>query len=153
MVSWMAGCKKALYVDGIVKCLDNDTELDVYEALYRLKRGDLIVFSHKKESLSWIELARIHSKRDPTVWIMFSVYYDLRERGRRVKPGPHQNGFTLYVGEKPVASVFVAEETVSFKIRRLIEWLEYSRRIGREAIMAIVDKHGDVSYYVFEKFS
>uniref|UniRef100_A0A7J3ZL91 tRNA intron endonuclease catalytic domain-containing protein n=1 Tax=Fervidicoccus fontis TaxID=683846 RepID=A0A7J3ZL91_9CREN len=146
-------CKLAVYHGGETgECIEKEKEIDVYQLAYSCKKGGTKVVGPEGRELTWFDIIKLYSKDEPRAWIMFSVYYDLKERGRVVKRGPHKEGFTLYRGDKPVANVFVLEETVQFKISKIIEWLDYSRRQQRDLIIAIVDKHGDTSYYMLESF-
>ncbi len=43
--------------------------------------------------------------------------------------------------------VYVLEENNLIMLNRLIELIELSHRRGREVVFALVDKHGDVTYY------
>ena len=149
-----SGCRKAVFKgDLYCECIEDGGKIDVYEASYKAKKGVLEIIDETGETLTWFEAIRRFSEKDPRAWIMFTVYNDLRERGRVVKLGPYENSFTLYVSGKPKAIIFVLEETVLLKIDLLREYLESSMKMGRECILAIVDKHGDVSYYRVGKFS
>jgi len=150
-------CKAAVYSGGSFGvCVEpehpDEKEVDVYQLAYLAKKGRAAVRSPDGKTLSWFEVIERYSKEEPRAWVMFSVYYDLTERGRVVKVGPHREGFTLYKGGKPVANVLVLEETTQLRISELVEQLERSMKQGRGLIAAIVDKHGDVSYYTIEAF-
>ncbi len=148
------GCRKAVFKGELYcECVDDNSRIDVYEAAYKVKKGFMEVTDENGVQLTWFEVIRRFSRTEPRAWIMFTVYNDLRERGRVVKLGPYENSFTLYVSGKPKAIIFVLEETVLLKINTLKEYLESSMKMGRECILAIVDKHGDVSYYSVGKFS
>ena len=151
-VNGMSECKRALYADDKFVCLKNNEELSVFDVLYNGKKGELEIIDENGANIDWFELAIELSRKEAELWIMFTVYYDLRERGRKTEQGPFNNSFTLYIGGKPKMLVFVTEETVSFPSKKVVEWLEASRKMGREAVLAIVDKHGEVSYYSIEKF-
>lgn len=125
--------------------------LDPYETLYELKKGKVVVKDHSGTAYgSWFEALKDFSVCEPRAWIMFSVYYDLRERGRVLRTGPLPNSFTMFKGPKPEALVIVLEETVKFVVEEIFQWMETARKMGRECLLAIVDKHGDVSYYKLE---
>jgi tRNA-intron endonuclease len=146
-------CKKGLVTGPKIVCRDKKSvNLDLFEAVYKAKKGEMTLIDEDEKILSWFDAARILSKFKHNFWIMFSVYYDLRERGRNLSYGPYENSFTLYMKDKPLYHVFVTEETFSFPVSQIVEWLESSMKMGREPILAIVDKHGDVSYYTLEKF-
>lgn len=132
-------------------CDETSGELDPYEAIYEFKKNRAIIKDADGKVYSdWFEVLKLYSMCEPRAWIMFSVYYDLRERGRILKTGPLPNSFTMYKGPKPEALILVLEETVKFKVVEIFHWIETARRMNRDCILAIVDKHGDVSYYQLE---
>lgn len=146
-------CKKIVFTDkGVCWCEEIGDQIEVYDALYRARKGFSELVDENGKTLTWFEAIRRFSVHEPRAWIMFTVYNDLRERGRVIKLGPHSNGFTLYKGGKPYANIFVLEETVEFPVEEIINMLEYSRKMQRETILAVVDKHGDTSYYIIGKF-
>ncbi|MEM1619280.1 MAG: hypothetical protein QXU97_03450 [Fervidicoccaceae archaeon] len=148
-----APCSIAVYRGGPTgECLEPPGEIDVFELAYATKKGKTEARGSDGNKIDWIDVIRIYSSEEPRAWVMFSVYYDLIERGRLVKRGPLPHGFTMYSGGKPLANIVVLEETVPLVVNSLIEWLQTSRKQGRALILAIVDKHGDVSYYQLEGF-
>ncbi|MEM0021133.1 MAG: hypothetical protein QW039_05755 [Fervidicoccaceae archaeon] len=149
----MAKCSRARLIENKFVCEDSQERIEFLDGLYRTKKGSMKVSDEEGKELDWLEIMRIRSKSDANSWIIFSVYYDLRERGRSVREGPFPNTLELVSEGKPFALVFVVEETIKFKVKVLSDWLDLSRRFGREVIIAIVDKHGDVSYYTMERFS
>jgi len=153
MVILLGKCNEARLHKNKLECVDSEEALDFFDAVYRAKKGSLKIKDNEGKELSWFEVIFNRAKEEPNTWILFSVYYDLRERGRNVREGPFPNTLELISNEKPYAFVFVVEETVKFEIVNLVQWLDLSRRFGREVIVAIVDKHGDVSYYSMERFS
>ncbi|HEW64276.1 hypothetical protein [Fervidicoccus fontis] len=150
----MKECTKAKYLreKRELVCYTGE-KLDFYETAYMCKKGKIIITDEDQKTLEWYDIVLDRSQLENNAWILFSVYYDLRERGRILKYGPFQNSFTLYQNNKPISLVFVYEETFEFKVSTLLDLLDAAKRLNREAILAVVDKHGDVSYYTFEKFS
>jgi tRNA-intron endonuclease len=145
-------CRIAKLVGDELYCSEGESKLEFYEAIYKAKKGTLKIIKEGKE-LSWLEALLQKTKNDQNAWIIFSVYYDLIERGRKTREGPFPNTLELISDGKPYAIVFVVEETVRFKVEQIAEWLDISRRLGKDSIIAIVDKHGDVSYYIMERFA
>ncbi|OYT47399.1 MAG: hypothetical protein B6U85_05330 [Desulfurococcales archaeon ex4484_42] len=43
--------------------------------------------------------------------------------------------------------VFVAEENSPLEAKQLIEWIDVAIKKGYEPVLAVVDAHGDVTYY------
>ncbi len=79
------------------------------------------------------------------VWIVFTVYNDLRNRGKKVEV-LGDNLLLMRMGTKNI-DVYVLEENNLVSLNRLIELIEISHRRGRDVVFALVDKHGDVTYY------
>lgn len=151
----MPECHTAIFrrADGkcVFECEEGGEELDPYEVLYSLKKNKAAAKTPEGALFSsWFNALRLYSTCDPRAWIMFSVYYDLRERGRILKTGPLTNSFTMYKGARPHALIIVLEETVKFDVEEIFKWIEMARKMGRDCILAVVDKHGDVSYYQLE---
>lgn len=142
-----------MIVGGEAICVERKMKLEFYEAIYKAKKGALKIIDENGKELTWLDALFLRTKIDQNAWIIFSVYYDLIERGRRTREGPFPNTLELISDGKPYALVFIVEETVKFRIDQIVDWLDISRRLGKEAIIAIVDKHGDVSYYSMERFS
>jgi tRNA-intron endonuclease len=148
-------CSVAIFEKKDDKCVfvcdETSRELDPYETIYEFKKNKLVVKDSDGNVYSgWFEALKHFSTCEPRAWIMFSVYYDLRERGRMLKTGPLPNSFTMYKGPKPESLIIVLEETVKFKVEEIFRWIETAKRMNRDCILAIVDKHGDVSYYQLE---
>lgn len=146
-------CDKLVYEGSLfLECRESGEKVDLYEAAYLTMKGQVEVQDREGRRLGWIDLIIEASSHEPHSWVMFTVYYDLRERGRVLKLGPLTNAFTLYKSGSPRSIVMVLEETRLFPVEDIVEWIETARRLSRELVLAIVDKHGDVSYYVVERF-
>lgn len=146
-------CEKLVYNgEPFLECVEGGGRIDIYEAAYLQRKNRVEIIGSDGAPLDWISLIIEASRNEPRSWVMFTVYHDLRERGRVLKLGPLPNAFTLYKTGAPRALVIVLEETYKFRVDEIIEWIEYARRLSRELILAIVDKHGDVSYYTVERF-
>ncbi|HDD26374.1 MAG TPA: hypothetical protein ENF75_04715, partial [Acidilobales archaeon] len=76
----------------------------------------------------------------------FAVYYDLRMRGRRVRMGFQENDLIVEYGSEKIA-VFVTEENNPIAVSKLLEWIKYALSKGLKPILAVVDMHGDITYY------
>jgi len=146
-------CTSAKLVKDEVVCSDSEAKLELLEALYKSKKGSLKIFDEKGKEISWLDVIVRKIKQNPNLWILFSVYYDLTERGRKVREGPFPSTLELLSDNRAYALVYVIEETIKFQVKQIAEWLDVSRRLEKEMILAIVDKHGDVSYYSVERFT
>jgi len=148
------GHARRLYSEGFGILKGDVLELEDVEVAYLAYRGTVKpVF--KGEEVSLEKLFQILERNNPELPLMFTVYQDLRMRGRVVRPGYRRNVLLLYTkGAKSVADkavYVVGEETAEFTIEELIKWITEALKLNKEPIVAIVDKHGDVTYYEVKK--
>lgn len=126
--------------------------LSLYEAAYLSEIGWLKVRG-KDKVLSLDEISRLIKKVNESGWTKYIVYRDLRSKGYVVRDGfGHGLDFRVYergtYGEKPakyVVSVF--NEGNKMKLSKLKKLVELSLRLGKELILAVVDRRGEVIYY------
>ncbi len=121
------------------------------EALYLAYRGRIIV-ELKGSALSFKDLMAFFSRRDEMLWVKFTVYHDLRNRGRRVSPGPRDNSLVYLSPNGRRIEVYVLEESRMTSLSEIAEYMDSSLRNDRLPVLAIVDRHGDVTYYSISKF-
>ncbi|MCD6114475.1 MAG: hypothetical protein J7J78_04170 [Thermoprotei archaeon] len=145
---------RKLYSEGFGILKGDVLELEDVEVAYLAYRGT-VKPDFKGEEVSLEKLFQILERNNPELPLMFTVYQDLRMRGRVVKPGYRRNVLLLYTkGAKSVADkavYVVGEETAEFTIEELIKWITEALKLNKEPIVAIVDKHGDVTYYEVKK--
>lgn len=117
--------------------------LDVSEVAYIIYKnlGKLVVDG---EELTLDELFTKYS-RNPNDWIKFVVMCDLRDRGRKVKAGFSDNSLIFERDGKYL--VYVTEENSPITPNDLVNWLSSASSKEYEPIVAVVDAHGDVTYY------
>ncbi len=116
--------------------------LTIVEALWLMySRNRKIVYNNRVLDVE--DLLKI-AKND-FVWITFTVYNDLRNRGKKVDV-VGDNLLLMHIGNRDI-DVYILEENNLVLLSRLIELIELSHRRGRDVIFALVDKHGDVTYY------
>jgi len=124
------------------------------EALFLLERGRIEVFDENGKKLSFQELMRYCSSKDPDIMSNFIVYRDLRTRGYVVRPGIEGAAeFRLYErGSKnkdKVAKYLIKTfcEGMSLSLTELDKLSTLARNLGKELVLAIVDRQGDTTYY------
>lgn len=139
---------RRLYGEGYGVLEGDKLVLEPVEAVYLVYNGRLKV-KCDDEVLECSRLLEILKQYDPQLWIKFSVYYDLRRRGRIVKPGPSRNSLLMFKGKSKPSKyiVYVVEETVMMELSNLIEWIDMASRMDKDVLLAVVDKHGDITYY------
>lgn len=98
------------------------------------------------ERRDWAGALRIISEQGVDLEL-FLVYYDLRRRGRKVRPGHRPR--TLLLEERPgrVAEVLVLSEGRPVRASDIVEWSRLAVSDSHEPVLAIVDENGGITYY------
>jgi len=101
-----------------------------------------------KDAEGEVDLKKLFVKyaRSRYDWIKFTVLTDLRNRGRKTRSGFSQNTLIYEWGNEKIM-VFVTEENSPIVAGELIEWIKISLSKGYQPVIAVVDAHGDVTYY------
>lgn len=130
--------------------------LYMYEALYLLYTKRLII-RRGEDTLSFHELVSEALKHDPSIWTKFLIYRDLRSRGYVAREGfGFGNDFRVYErGEYSIKSaryiVFGLNEGREVKIDDLSRMVEQIGGMGKEPIVAVIERRGEVIYYSVER--
>lgn len=131
---------------------DGSIRLYYYEALYLLYIGKLSL-SEKGRQVSFEELAERAVRRNPSAWVAFMVYRDLRSKGYVVREG---FGFGLdfrvyeagtYGSKAAKYVVFCLNEGFTIKLADLERLVGGIMRIGKQPIVAVLERRGEVIYY------
>jgi tRNA-intron endonuclease len=134
-----------------------DLLLRDYEALYLLysKKLDLVDRAGKK--VSFEKLAEVSQKNEEDSWTKFVIYRDLRSRGYIVREG-FGFGTDLRVYErgdypkKPAKYVvFALDEGIEKGMADLQKSVREMAKMGKEAIIAVIERRGEVIYYKVSK--
>lgn len=128
--------------------------LNPVEALILLERNRIKVIDNNGKEYTFNELMRYLEKKDKNIWIKYIVYRDLRSRGYIVRLGPGDIAeYRLYergakIG-RDVAKylIGIVQEGKPFSLTELDKITKASRSLGKELILAIVDRQGDITYY------
>jgi tRNA splicing endonuclease len=120
---------------------------------YLLDVSEVALIIHRKladviDSEGIVTLTRLFKKyrQSQYDWIKFTVLLDLRTRGRKAKAGYSANTLIYEKGGSKVM-VYVTEENTPIKAGDIAEWVDSALKKGYEPILAVVDAHGDVTYY------
>ncbi|MBI2671245.1 tRNA-intron lyase [Candidatus Woesearchaeota archaeon] len=133
---------------------DNKIRYSLVEALYLLEKGKIVVYSQKNKKTDFEDFVKKATKYEPTFWIRYCVFRDMRSRGyivktalkfgadfrvyeRGVKPGEDHAKWILYpVHESNVFSwhEFAAKNRVAHSTRKRL-------------LIGIVDDEDDTTYY------
>jgi tRNA-intron endonuclease, archaea type len=137
---------------------DSDYVLKSYEALYLSYTKKITVKDHDK-ILGFEDLVRILIKRDKNILTKFMVYRDLRSRGYIPKEGfGFGVDFRVYgrgeYGKKPAKYVvFGISEGTKINADRLAKTIEQIVRMGKDAVVAVIERRGEVIYYKMSRVS
>src|ERR687897_849859 len=135
---------------------DSEYVLKPYEALYLIYTKKLII-KDRDNTVDFDGLVRTILKRDKNILTRFMVYRDLRSRGYIPKEGfGFGVDFRVYErGEyekKPAKYVvFGISEGTKIKADKLAETIEQITRMGKDAVIAVIERRGDVIYYKMSK--
>jgi tRNA-intron endonuclease, archaea type len=137
---------------------DGEYVLKSYEALY-LSYTSKITIKDQDKTLDFDSLVRVSLKGDKDILTRFMVYRDLRSRGYVPKEGfGFGVDFRVYErGEyekKPAKYVvFGISEGTKVKANKLAETIEHITRMGKDAVIAVIERRGEVIYYKMSKAS
>ena len=132
--------------------------LKPYEALY-LMHTNRLKASKGKQPLGFDSLLRVALKFDKNILTKFLIYRDLRSRGYVAKEGfGFGVDFRVYDRgefEKKAARyvVFGINEGTNTRVRTLSKILQDINIMGKDAIVAVVERRGEVIYYKLDKMN
>ncbi len=121
-----------------------DGFLEVLEAAYLVAKCIISIGSE----CGWVVSLDLISRVSPGDMDLFFVYYDLRKRGRIVTRGFRPGTLIMRKGSKgrPV-EILVLREGVLVELEDIVEWSRLASGDGMDPVVAIVDGHGNVTYY------
>ena len=127
-----------------------------YEALYLLHSKKLNLVKAGKRVV-FESLAEETQRKARDSWTKFIIYRDLRSRGYVVREG-FGFGTDLRVyerGDYPKKAakyvVFALDEGIERKVEDLQESVKEMARMDKEAIIAVIERRGEVIYYRVSK--
>ena len=132
--------------------------LKSFESLYLLFTDRLTLFMGKK-NIDFDSFLQICKKHDKDILTKFLVYRDLRNRGYTVKDGlGFGSDFRVY--DKPFSPkssskflVFGLNEGKHEKISELRKKIEEITKMGKEPIIAVIQRQGEIIYYKVSKMN
>jgi tRNA-intron endonuclease len=134
-----------------------DILLRDYEALYLLHSNKLDLEDEGGKKVSFEKLAEVSQKKAGDSWTKFVIYRDLRSRGYIVREG-FGFGTDLRVYErgdyprKPAKYVvFALDEGIEKRMADLQKSVREMAKMGKEAIIAVIERRGEVIYYKVSK--
>jgi len=128
-----------------------------YEALFLLYSKKLNLTDKSGSAVGFEKLAELTQKAARDSWTKFMIYRDLRGRGYVVREG-FGFGTDLRVYErgdypkKPAKYVvFALDEGIEQSMAELQKSVREMAKMGKEAIIAVIERRGEVIYYKVSK--
>lgn len=125
--------------------------LESYEALFLLYSKRLIL--KNKTIVDFSNFLQTLLKKDLSIFTKFLIFRDLRARGYIAKEGfGFGNDFRVYergeYSRKPAKYIiFGINEGISIKANLLYENIRSIEKMGKEAIIAVIERRGEIIYY------
>jgi len=132
--------------------------LKSFESLYLLYANKLILHKGKKQ-INFDDLMSICQKNDSETLTKFLIYRDLKTRGYVVKDGfGFGSDFRVYergqFGEKGAKFlIFGLNEGQQEKMGTLQKKIEQITQMGKEPIIAVIERRGEVIYYKINRMN
>ena len=132
--------------------------LKQFETLYLLYAKRLVLKKGKKQ-IDFNTFMNISHKTDPEILTKFLIYRDLRNRGYIVKDGfGFGSDFRVYerghFGEKGAKFlIFGLNEGQKEKMGNLQKKVEEITQMGKEPIIAVIERRGEVIYYKINRMN
>ena len=132
--------------------IKNTYTLESYEALFLLYSKRLVL-KKQKTILDFSNFLQTLLKNDLSIFTKFLIFRDLRTRGYIAKEGfGFGNDFRVYErGEysRKAAKyvIFGINEGISIKANHLFENIRSIEKMGKEAIIAVIERRGEIIYY------
>jgi tRNA-intron endonuclease len=131
--------------------------LQPYEALFLMHTKRLVLNTKKLKHIDFDTLLNITLRHDKEILTKFLIYRDLRSRGYVAKEGfGFGVDFRVYErGEfekKPAKYVvFGINEGIQVEATDFSEALDQITKMGKSAVVAVIERRGEVTYYKVSK--
>ena len=129
-----------------------------YEVLYLMYNDKLSLTKGKKKRMTFIDYVHFAQTRDENAWTRFLIFRDLRSRGYVVREG---FGFPIdfrvyergdYGNKAAKYIVFGLNEGKTMTVAELSKYVKEMSTMGKEAVIAVVERRGEVIYYKVGKW-
>ncbi len=135
---------------------DDNYYLYIYEGLYLLYINKFEVIKDNK-SITFDELVDIGLLYDESLWTRFLIYRDLRSKGYVAREG-FGFGVDFRVYDRGTYSekaaryvVFGLEEGKKIPVSKIGEMIEEITKMGKEPVIAVIERRGEIIYYKISK--
>jgi tRNA-intron endonuclease len=151
-------CQDQLRSKGFGEKQDSEFILSYCEALFLSFTNRLVIKNNEDDTISFEQLIKKMLKHDPGILTRFLVYRDLRSRGYVVKDG---FGFGIdfrvyergeYQKKPSKYLVYALNEGINMKIEELYDLIDQTARMGKNSVLAVIERRGEVIYYKASKF-
>jgi tRNA-intron endonuclease len=134
---------------------DGGRLLPMVAALHLVRRGVLQVTDDGKDVV-FEDILNHGLRSDPSFFLKYLVYRDMRSRGRKIRAGLSDNPY-LWFYEKPGKPcshlVAIYSRNQNIPLSDLEEILITGGRYKKGVYLALVDEEGEVSYYEIKRFN
>jgi tRNA-intron endonuclease len=143
--------KDQLRNKGFGEVFNNDYILTSLETLYLLSNNKLRLIGTDEYNFS--SLLKILLKKDRKILTKYLIFRDLRSKGYVVKEGfGFGIDFRIYErgehGKKPSKYVSIGiNEGMNLKARDFVETIEQIEKMGKDTVIAVIERRGEVIYY------
>jgi len=120
---------------------------DILHVIHSIVNGRRVAIDVKGIRINIGELLML-CRNVSNIWNEYIVFADLLRRGKKPRIDAEQ-GILLIEDQRVQVIVLKEDEPVS--IRALLDAIEKAQRRGYASIIAVVDIHGDVTYYEASK--
>ena len=150
-------CQDQLRSKGFGENQNSEFILSYCEALF-LSFTNRLVIKNNDDTIGFEQLIKKMLKHDPGILTRFLVYRDLRSRGYVVKDG---FGFGIdfrvyergeYQKKPSKYLVYALNEGINMKIEELYDLIDQTARMGKNSVLAVIERRGEVIYYKASKF-
>ena len=151
-------CQDQLRSKGFGENQDSEFILSYCEALFLSFTNRLVIKNNEDDTIGFEQLIKKMLKHDPGILTRFLVYRDLRSRGYVVKDG---FGFGIdfrvyergeYQKKPSKYLVYALNEGINMKIEELYDLIDQTARMGKNSVLAVIERRGEVIYYKASKF-
>ncbi len=130
-------------------------ELSLYEGLYLLEKGKIIIYHLIKKQLSINGYVRKVKRFEERFLIRYTAYKDLRNKGYVVKAAlKYGADFAVYdKGARPGVHhskwlLFAVNSGETLDWQRFSAMIRVAHSVRKELMIGIIDSQGDVTYYI-----
>ena len=133
---------------------DGGVQLSLVEALYLLEKGRVRILDGRKQEISFEKFVKKAQRIEPSFWIRYVAFRDLRNRGYVVKTAL-KFGADFRVYDRGVKPGEDHAKWVVFPVHEasVLTWNEFAAKnrvahsTKKRLLLAVIDDEGDVSYW------